>query len=123
MRYSILLIMTLFIFSSCENEFIPKLIGNWEGTKITEMGKPMKLNPKDVKLSFTKDGVYHFQFLRLKEAGRFHMDADRIIFQDTTHDERLKKAIKILKIDESNATFQMNANGKEQIMEMLRVVF
>lgn len=114
----IFFLLIMLSFFSCENEFIPKLIGNWEGTEITEMGKPMKLNPADVKLSFAKDGAYEFQFLRTKEAGNFHMDNDRIIFQDTTHDERLKKAIKIIEIDESNAIFQMNANGREQIMKM-----
>lgn len=119
MKYAFLFSIVL-LLSSCENEFIPKLIGSWEGTEVTEMGKSMKLNPVDVKFNFTNEGVYDFQFLTLKESGNFHMDADRIIFQDTTHDERLKKAIKILEIDESKATFQMNANGKEQIIKMVK---
>ena len=116
-KYTILVcFLGLAIFTGCGEQLDQTLLyGTWQADLFIETGKPKELNLSNMKFSFNDKDIYTYQSnLKYKEAGIYRLDGDKLYSTDTLSDQRIEKAVRILKLTKDSLQLGMNNGGIEQ---------
>ncbi len=117
------LLLGCFLFLvSCEDGTDEKLLlGKWQAVELVESGEKIEVDLDGVYFEFFPNERYHFQStLKLSEAGRYYTVGPLLYTTDTTANEAIEKAVKIVQLTPDSLTFLMNDRGVEKHLQLLK---
>jgi len=110
-----LVLMSLIYACSSEKENL--LLGKWQATQLTENGKPLEMDLKEVYFNFDEQDRYHFSStLNYREAGFYQHNNNLLYTTDTLTPNKSRKAVKIIKLDDQLLELEMEDHGKKRVL-------
>lgn len=92
-------------------------------SEVAEEGQALDIDLSLILFEFDKQNRYIFEnSAHLREAGQYEVRGTSLITTDTTGNNPLKKAVEITLLTRDSLHLRMNAQGKEQLLKLYRVV-
>ncbi len=106
---------------ACENANEKYIVGDWVAVKILESKEDMKLDPNEIQFSFDDKGFYSYKStIGYEEQGIYSLEGDLLLSKDTLSTTAKEKAVRVLQLQPDSLTLEMLANGKEQIVYLVK---
>jgi hypothetical protein len=97
------------------------LIGEWQAVSITQEEDSLKIDPKLVQFSFSKEEGYTFRStLNYQESGTYYILNKRLFTMDTLNRASTEKAVDILILSPDSLHLRMMDGGKERLMKLVK---
>jgi hypothetical protein len=117
LRYLIPLLLLL----ACGNREDELLLGEWRGSRVTENGDSLRLNPAEITFDFRPDNRYRFtSTLRYTEAGTWRYDDGYLFARDTTQPTNPERVVAIEQLTTDSLVIRMQADSSERFVYLLR---
>ncbi len=113
----------LFILSACDDGLDEQLlVGKWQAFELLENEAPVDLDLSPVYFEFLADHRYHFQStLKFSESGRYYTMGHLLYTTDTTANEAIEKAVKIVQLNKDSLSFLMNDQGVGKQLRLIKM--
>lgn len=119
-KYSWLL-LTVLLFTSCQTISKKKLLGTWLAVELYEEDVYQDIDLSSAAFTFNEDGTYLYENTEfLREAGHFELRGSVVVTTDTLDPVAQKKAVEIIYLDRDSLHFEMNADGKRQVLKLIK---
>ena len=97
------------------------LSGDWKAYEVTEEGRPLKVNPEEIRFTFFPDHTYLFHStLNYREAGRFSLRENYLTTIDTLAPGSEEKTVEITQLVQDTLQLRMMDSGKERKLLLVR---
>lgn len=100
----------------CEEPLDQTLLhGDWQADQYLASGQPKKTDPSLISFSFDANNTYTYRGgLSYKEAGNYRLERSVLYSTDTLSNQRIEKAVKIIRITTDSLYLEMNNGGIEE---------
>lgn len=117
------LLFSLFFLSACGGGLEAELlIGKWQAFELLENEESVDLDLSPVYFEFLENERYHFQStLKFSESGRYYTMGHLLYTTDTTANEAIEKAVKIVQLNQDSLSFLMNDQGVGKQLRLVRM--
>lgn len=99
------------------NDKNPALLGKWQGKEWLIFDKPSSMDATQVQFEFKADGGYSAQFGNQNQSGIWRSENDKLY---TTESGKQEIMVKILKLDTSTLSFEMNRGGQKETLTLAK---
>ncbi len=115
----LLLLLPLLLLHCKQEENL--LLGEWQGTLVTEAGDSLRLDPREITFRFTPDNRYAFtSTLRYREAGTWRYDSGYLFAQDTTQPSNSERVVAVETLTLDSLVLRMQADSAQRMVYLLR---
>ncbi|WP_116125366.1 lipocalin family protein [Lewinella sp. IMCC34183] len=119
-RYLPLLALALCLLHCGEPE-PDLLVGEWQGSLVTEDGDSLRLDPREITFDFRPDNRYKFtSTLRYQEAGTWRYDDGYLFAQDTTQPANPERVVAVEALTLDSLVLRMRSDTAERLVTLLR---
>lgn len=114
--------LLLYCLFACSQEAVDTrqhlLSGRWQALEVMEEGRPLEVDPAEIRFAFYTDGTYDFQStLNYREAGRYALQSEYLLTTDTlTTDSGTEKAVEITLLNADTLRLRMMEDEKERFL-------
>ena len=115
------IILCLGALTSCSKYSRSDLIGHWTAVSVLQDKQPLKVNPSEITLAFTKDGTYYFtSTLDYQEAGVFDLKGEQLWTTDTIQQPPKSKTVLIEKLSSDSLHIKMRNQEDWMFLTMVK---
>ena len=100
------------------NDKNPALLGKWQGKEWLVFDKPSDMDATRVQFEFKADGGYGARFGDQNQTGIWRTENDKLY---TTEVGKQEIMVKILKLDATTLSFEMNRGGQKETLTLLKL--
>ncbi len=98
------------------------IIGKWQAVEVLEKGKPLEVDPSEIRFDFDDRGNYTFQStIGYKENGSYQINGEMLLTKDKLNKTALEKNVQIIKLSADTLDLKMVAEGEERILKMVKM--
>lgn len=113
----------LLLAAGCTSVDTSLIQGAWMASDATEENQVLDIDLSLILFEFDRHNRYIFEnSAHLREAGQYEIRGTTLITTDTTGNNPMRKAVEITLLTGDSLHLRMNAQGKEQLLRLYRVV-
>lgn len=114
-------LLSVTLISACQTISKKKLYGTWLAVELIEEGEVQDMDLSSASFTFRSDMTYNYDNTEhLREAGHFELRGSVVVTSDTLNPMSVKKAVEIIYLDKDSLHFEMNAEGKRQVLKLVK---